>query len=112
MLDRSDMGVKFLQFCWSPFLKRGVTLTCFKISGKVPDEKVKLIRSDIGLDKHISKSLRILVGALPGLAVLYVFSVRKMSSTSYFIVSDKKKEFSFEFFKYESKDLGVLGIFC
>ena len=82
----------------------------FKISGKVPDEKDKLIRSDIGLDKHFLKSLRILVGTLPGPAVLFVFSVLRMSSTSYFGVGDKKKEFSFEIFKYELKDLGVLGI--
>ena len=56
------------------------------------------------------KSLRILVGTLPGPAVLYVFSVLRMSSTSSFLVGDKKKEFSFEIFKYESKDLCVLGI--
>ena len=85
-------------------------MTCFKISGKVPDEKDKLIRSDIGLDKHFLKSLRILVGTLPGPAVLFVFSVLRMSSTSSFVVDDKEKEFSFEFFKYEWKDLGVLGI--
>ena len=85
-------------------------MACFKISGKVPDEKDKLIRSDIGLDKHFLKSLRILVGTLPGPAVLFVFSVLRMSSTSSFVVDDKEKEFSFEFFKYEWKDLGVLGI--
>lgn len=41
---------------------------------------------------------------------MFIFSVLRMSSTSSFIVGDKKKEFSFELFKYESKDLGVLGI--
>ena len=56
------------------------------------------------------KSLTILVGTLPGPAVLYVFSVLRMSSTSFFLVGDKKKEFSFEIFKYESKGLCVLGI--
>ena len=93
-----------------PFLKIGITSACFKISGKVPDEKDKVVRSDIGLDKLFLKSLRILVGTLPGPAVLFVFSVLRMSSTSSFVVGDKKKEFSFEFFKYEWKDLGVLGI--
>ena len=29
---------------------------------------------------------------------------------SSFVVGDKKKEFSFEFFKYEWKDLDILGI--
>ena len=95
MLDKSDMGLQLLQFCWSPFLKIGITFACFKVSEKVPDEKDKLIRSDIGLDKHFLKSLRILVGTLPGPAVLYVFSVLKMSSASSFVVGDKKKEFSF-----------------
>ena len=100
-----------MQFCWSPpFLKIGITLACFKISGKVPDEKDKLIRSDIGLDKHFLKSLRILVGTLPGPAVFYVFSVYRISSTFSFVVGDKKKEFTFEFFNYESKNLGVFGI--
>ena len=98
-----------LQFCWSPFLKIGITLACFKISGKVSDEKDKLLRSDIGLDKHFLKSLRILVGTLPGPAVLFVFSVLRMSSTSSFVVGDKKKEFLLEFFKYEWKNLGILG---
>ena len=56
------------------------------------------------------KSLKILVGTLPGPAVLFVFSLLRMSPTSSFIVGDKKKEFSFEFFKYEWKDLGVSGI--
>ena len=37
------------EFFWSPFLKIGITLTCFKISGKISDEKDKLIRSAIGL---------------------------------------------------------------
>ena len=72
-------------------------MVCFKISLKVPNEKDKLIRSDIGLDKHFLKSLRILVGTLPGPAVLYVFSVLKMSSMPSFVIGDKKKEFSFEF---------------
>ena len=44
----------------------------FKVSGKVPDEKDELIRWDIGFDKHFLKYLRILVGTLPGTAVLYV----------------------------------------
>ena len=43
----------------------------FKISGKVPDEKDKMIRSDIGLDKHFLKFLTILVGTLPGPAVCF-----------------------------------------
>ena len=55
-------------------------MACFKISGKVPDEKDKLIRLDIGLDKHFLKPLRMLEGTLPGLAVLFVFSVLRMSS--------------------------------
>ena len=104
------MGPWLLQFCWSLFLKIGITLACFGISGKVPNEKDKFISSDIGLNKHFLKSLRILVGTLPGPAVLYVFSVRRMSSTSSFVMGDKKKEFSFGFFKYELKDLGVFGI--
>ena len=33
-----------------------------------------------------------------------------MSSTSSFVVGDKKKEFSFEFFKYESNDMDVFEI--
>ena len=61
---------------------------------KVPDEKGQLVRSDIDLYNHFLKSLRILVGTLPGPAVLYFFSVLKMSSASYFVVGDKKKEFS------------------
>ena len=69
-----------------------------------------MIRSDIGLDKHFLKSLRILVGTLPGPAVLFVFSVHRMCSTSSFVVGDKKKEFSFKFFNYEWKDFGGLGI--
>ena len=85
-------------------------MACFKISEKVPDEKDKLIRSDIGLDKHFLKSLRILVGTLPGPAILFVFSVLRMSSMSSFVVGDKKKEFLFEFVKYDWEDLGVLGI--
>ena len=85
-------------------------MDCFKISGEVLDEKDKLIRSDIALDKHFLKSSRILVGTLHGTAVLFVFSVLRMSSTSAFVVGDKKKEFWFEFFKYEWKDLDVLGI--
>ena len=92
------------------FLEVGITLACFKISWKVRDEKNKLISSDIGLDKRFLKSLRILVGTLPEPAILFVFSVLSMSSTSFFVEVDKKKEFSFEFFKYEWKDLGVLGI--
>ena len=99
-----------MQFCCSPFLKIGITLACFKFSGKVPNEKDKLIRSDIGLDKHFLKSLRILVGALPVPAVLYVFSVLRMSSMPSFVVGDKNEEFSFEFYKYDLKDLGVSGI--
>ena len=63
--------VAVLQFF--PFLKIEITLVCFKISGKVPEDK--LIRSDIGLDKYFLKSLRILSGTLPGPAVLYVFNV-------------------------------------
>ena len=73
-------------------------------------EKNILIRLDIVLDKHFLKSLKILVGTLPGSAALFVFSVLRMSSKSSFVVGDKKKEFSFEYFKYEWKDLGVLGI--
>ena len=56
------------------------------------------------------KSLRILVGTLNGPAFLFLFSVLRTSSTSSFVVGDKKKEFLLEFFKYEWKDLGVLGI--
>ena len=56
------------------------------------------------------KSLRILVGTLPGPAVFFVFSVLRMSSASSFVMADKIKEFLFEFFKDEWKDLGVLGI--
>ena len=37
------------EFFWSPFLKIGITLTRFKIYGKISGEKDKLIRSDIGL---------------------------------------------------------------
>ena len=85
-------------------------MASFNISGKVTYEKDKLIRSDIGLDKHLLKYLRILVAALPGPATLYVFSVLTMSLTSSFVTGDKKKQFSFEFFKYESTDLGVFGI--
>ena len=40
--------------------------------------------------------LRILVGAIPGPAVLYVLSVLRVSSAS-FVVGDNKKELSFEF---------------
>ena len=69
-----------------------------------------MIRLDIGLDKHFLKFLRILVGTVPEPAVLFVFSVLRMSSMSSFVVSVKKKEFSFELFKYEWKDLGILGI--
>ena len=43
MLDRSDIDLYLFNFCWSPFLKKGITLTCFKISVKVPGEKDKLI---------------------------------------------------------------------
>ena len=52
-----------------------------------------LIRLDVGLDKHFLKSLRILVGILPGPAVLFGFSVLSMSSMSSFVVGDKKKVF-------------------
>ena len=97
-----------MQFFWSPFLKIGITFSCFKISEKATDEKDKLIRPDIGLEEHILISLRIVV--VPGLTVLYVFSVLRMSSTSSSVVGDKKKEFLFEFFKYDWKDLGVYGI--
>ena len=97
-----------MQFFWSPFLKIGITFSCFKISEKTTDEKDKLIRPDIGLEEHILISLRIVV--VPGLTVLYVFSVLRMSSTSSSVVGDKKKEFLFEFFKYDWKDLGVYGI--
>ena len=97
-----------MQFCWPHFLKIGITLTCFKISGKVPYEEDELIRLDIGLEKHFLKSLRILVGTLPGPAILFVFSVLKMSSTPSFVVVYKKKEFLFECFTYEWKGLGVL----
>ena len=85
-------------------------MACFIISGKVPNEKDKLIRLGIGLDKHFLKSLRILVGTLPRPVVLVVFSVLRMSSTPSFVVGDKKKEFLFEFLNYEWKDWGVLGI--
>ena len=75
------------------YIKDSYYLACFKISGKVSDEEDKLIRSDIGLDKHFLKSLRILVETLPGSAVLYVFSVLRISSKSSFVVGDKKKSF-------------------
>ena len=55
--------------------------------------KKTLIRLDVGLDKHFLKSLRILVGILPGSAVLFGFSVLSMSSMSSFVVGDKKKVF-------------------
>ena len=58
--------------CQTLEVKTRITLTCFKVFGKVPNEKDKLIRSDVGLDEHFLKSLRILVGTLPGPAVLYV----------------------------------------
>ena len=58
MLDKNDMGLYLLQLFWSPFLKIGITLACFKISGKVPDEEDKLIRLDIGLDKHFFEIFR------------------------------------------------------
>ena len=85
-------------------------MASFNISGKVTYEKDKLIRSDIGLDKHLLKYLRILVAALPGPATLYVFSVLRMSLTSSFVTGDKENQFSFEFSKYESTDLGAFGI--
>ena len=62
-------------FClkgYSETLKTGITLACFKISGKAPNEKDQLMRLNIGLDKHFLKSLRILVGKLPGPVVLFV----------------------------------------
>ena len=65
-----------------------------------------MIRSNIGLDKHFLKSLRILLGTLPGPVALFVFSVLRMSSSSSFVVG----KFSFEFFKCQWKDLGILGI--
>ena len=40
-----------------------------------------------------------------------VVSVFRMSATSFFVVGDKKKEFWFEYFKYELKDLGGFEIF-
>ena len=86
-----------------PFLKIGITSACFKISGKVPDEKDKVVRSDIGLDKLFLKSLRILVGTLPGPAVLFVFSVLRLSSTSSFAVGDKKKSFYLNFLSMSRK---------
>ena len=70
----------------SPFLKIGITFGYFKISGRILDQKHKLIRTDIGLDKHFLKSLRILVGTLTKLAVLYAYSVLGMTSASSFLV--------------------------
>ena len=56
------------------------------------------IRSDVGLDKHFLKSLRILVGILPGPAVLFVFSVlRSLQHLPLLWVIRKK--FLFGFFK-------------
>ena len=75
------------------YFKDTYYLACFKISGRVSDEKYKLIRSDVALDKHFFKSLRILVETLPGLAVLYVFSVLRIFSKSSFVVGDKKRVF-------------------
>ena len=42
--------------CQTLEVKTRITLTCFKVFGKVPNEKDKLIRSDIGLDEHFLKS--------------------------------------------------------
>ena len=85
-------------------------MACFEISGKVPNEKDKLIRSDIGLDKHFFEIFKNSGRNTTWASCFVCFSsVLKMSSTSSFVVDDKK-EFSFEFFKYEWKDLGVSGI--
>ena len=56
-------------------------------------------------------SLRVLVGMLPGPVDLCVLSVHRISSTSLFVVGDMKTEFSFAFFKNESIDFNLFGIF-
>ena len=87
-----------------------ITKGCFIVSGRVSNAKDQLLRSDIGLDKYFFKYLSILVAAILGPAVLYVFSKLRMSSASSFVMGDKKKEFSFKFCKYELKDFGGFGI--
>ena len=101
-------------FClkgYSETLKTGITLACFKISGKVPNEKDQLIRLNIGLDKHFFEIFKNSGRKTTWASSFVCFNVLRMSSTSSFVVGDKKKEFSFKFFKYEWKDLGVLGFY-
>ena len=77
----------------------------------MPDGKDKLIKSEVGFEKYFLNSLRILVGMLPGPTDLCVLRVPRISSTSFSVVGDIKKEFLFAFFKYESKDFNTFDIF-
>ena len=84
-------------------LKIGLILACFKISGKVPEDKDKFIRLDIGLDKHFLKSSRILVGALSGhlfcLFLVYLGCLQRLPLL--WVV--RKNSFSFNFLSMNGK---------
>ena len=69
------------------------------------------MKSEIGFEKYFLNSLRILVRTLPEAINLLALSVPRMSPTSFFVVGYMKKEFSFEFFKHESKNFNIFGIF-
>ena len=80
------------------------------MSGKISFKKDKLIKLDIGFNKSFLRYLRKLVGTKAKPAVLFVFSLLRMSSTSSSVVANKEKEFLLKVFKYEWKSLGVLEI--
>ena len=112
ILGRRDMGLWWLQFHWPTFLKIGITLACFIVSGKVPGEKDELITSDTSLNKNFLKSLRILVRTPPA-PVFHVFSVLTISSTSSIVVSDRQKCFCLNVLIMNLKILDYLNmIFC
>lgn len=86
-------------------------MTCFIISENVPNEKAKLIKSEIDSEKYFLNSVRILVGTVERSIDLFVLSVPRISSASFLDVGDMKKVFLFELFMYESKDFNVFAIF-
>ena len=90
----------------------GITFACFIISGNVPDKKDKLIKSKIDFENYFLNSLRILVGMLQGSIDLYVLSIPRISSTSFFVAGNMKKEFLTALFKYESTFFNVFWYFC
>ena len=98
-----------MQFFWSPFLKIGITLSCFKISEKATDEKDKLIRPDIGLEEHILISLRIVV--VPGLTVLYVFSVLRCPLRLPLLWVIRKNSFCLNFLRMIRKIWVFMGFY-